>query len=80
MTPQEFNEKWKDHLEEGHYGMAINNELIINVCDDYFENLRISNPDFKFSQIKLKFGYPRVYLSDAGNHDTVLEKLISSKL
>jgi|688.fasta_scaffold2280235_2 hypothetical protein len=63
MTAKEFNEKYKSHLEEGHYGLAIENQAIISYLDKEFEAEIQENPDFTFSQIKFKFGMPRVYTS-----------------
>ena len=54
MTAKEFNEKYKSHLEEGHYGLAIENQSIISYLDKEFESE---------IQIKFKFGMPRVYTS-----------------
>jgi hypothetical protein len=64
MTTKEFNEKYKDFLEEGHYGLAINdNPEVIDFLDKIFEDLtRI--PGFKFYQIKLKFGFARFYAKE----------------
>jgi hypothetical protein len=64
MTTKEFNEKYSDFLEEGHYGLAINDDPgVINFLDKIFEDLtRI--PGFKFYQIKLKFGFARFYAKE----------------
>jgi hypothetical protein len=61
MTAEEFNRKYKSHLEEGHYGMAIESQAIISYLDKEFEAEIKENPDFTFSQIKFKFGWARVY-------------------
>ena len=61
MTAEEFNEKYKSHLEEGHYGMAIESQAIISYLDKEFEAEIKENSDFKYSQIKFKFGWARVY-------------------
>lgn len=55
MTVKEFNEKYKNNLEEGHYGLDINHPSVIKYLNEKFEHL-IKIPDFQFSQIKLKFG------------------------
>ena len=60
MTAKEFNEKYKDYLETGHYGMSIDDPETLEHFDKCFESLTKVN-DFKFSQIKLKFGMGRVY-------------------
>lgn len=61
MNNEEFNEKYKDYCEPGHYGLEIKNEKVIEYLDELFSIL-IKNPHFSFSQIKLKFGYARVYM------------------
>lgn len=61
MTTEDFNKKYSDYLETGHYGLAINNEDVIKYLDYIFENKLIHIPNFKYSQIKLKFGTCRFY-------------------
>ena len=61
MTTDKFNEKYKDYIEEGHYGLDIENENIIKYLDDVFKDL-IKIPGFKYSQIKEKFGWLRFYI------------------
>ena len=60
MTSEEFNEKYKDYLEEGHYGLALEEKSVIKYLDDVFKDL-IKIPGFKYSQIKEKFGSSRFY-------------------
>ena len=60
MTNNEFNEKYKDYLEEGHYGLDLNNPSIIKYLDEMFQGL-IKIPGFQYSQIKEKFGTSRCY-------------------
>ena len=59
-TEEEFNEKYKDYIEEGHYGMAIGEPSVLTYVDQIFNDLT-KIPGFKFSQIKTKFGMARVY-------------------
>jgi hypothetical protein len=59
-TTQEFNDKYKDYLEEGHYGMDINEPSVLAYVDQIFNNLT-QIPGFKYQQIKTKFGLARVY-------------------
>ena len=33
MTVNEFNKKYKDYLEEGHYGLDINIPSVVNYLD-----------------------------------------------
>lgn len=63
MTANEFNKKYKEFIEQRHYGCAINDEEAINYLDKEFEEL-IKIPKFKFSQIKTKFGFFRVYCTN----------------
>ena len=60
MTANEFNEKYKEYLEEGHYGLDINTPSIIRYLDEIFQGL-IKIPGFKYSQIKEKFNSSRFY-------------------
>lgn len=59
-TSSEFNEKYKDYLEEGHYGMDINEPSVLAYVDQIFNDLTWI-PGFKYQQIKTKFGLARVY-------------------
>ena len=61
MTAEEFDEKWAEYLEEGHYGLDISTPEVIIYVDEEFEKLSLI-PGFSFSQIKEKFGSARVYL------------------
>ena len=61
MTTREFNEKWKDYLEEGFYGLAIPLENVINYLDDLFETELTKDPTFRYSQIKMKFNWACFY-------------------
>jgi hypothetical protein len=56
MTTEQFDEKYKDFLEEGHYGLALANEEAIAYLDEKFQEF-IKRPDFKYSQIKSKFNF-----------------------
>jgi hypothetical protein len=59
-TGKEFNAKYADYLEEGHYGMDINIPSVITYVDQIFQDL-IKIEGFKYQQIKTKFGLARVY-------------------
>ena len=59
-TTKEFNEKYKDYIEEGHYGMDIGEPSILAYVDQIFNDLT-QIPGFKYQQIKTKFGLARVY-------------------
>lgn len=79
MTVAEFNEKYKDYLEKGHYGLAIEHKEIVAKLDKIFEDC-IKIPGFKYYQIKEKFGLVRVYTSlvpEANyNIETIINKLL----
>lgn len=55
-TSKDFNEKYKDYLECGHYGLQLPNKEVIEYLDKEFQEL-IKLPDFKYSQIKGKFNW-----------------------
>ena len=57
---KEFNDKYAAYIEEGHYGMDINEPSVLAYVDHIFNDLT-KIPGFQFSQIKTKFGMARVY-------------------
>jgi hypothetical protein len=59
-TISDFNEKYKEYIEEGHYGMDISEPSVIAYVDQIFNDL-IKIPGFQFSQIKTKYGMARLY-------------------
>lgn len=59
-TNKEFNEKYKNYIEEGHYGMDIGEPSVLAYVDQIFNDLT-QIPGFKYQQIKTKFGLARVY-------------------
>jgi hypothetical protein len=54
MIAEEFNTKYKDYLETGHYGLDIHDKNVIKYLDNQFQEL-IKIPNFQYSQIKTKF-------------------------
>jgi hypothetical protein len=60
MTAKEFNAKYKDYLEEGHYGLDIHTTSVVRYLDEVFQGL-IKIPGFQYSQIKDKYNYCRFY-------------------
>jgi hypothetical protein len=56
MTAEEFNEKYGDFLEEGHYGLDLHKDEVIAYLDSEFQEL-IKIPGFSYSQIKSKFSW-----------------------
>ncbi len=59
-TKADFNIKYNDYLEDGHYGLDISNPEFIKWLDNKFKEF-IKTPNFKYSQIKIKFGEGRFY-------------------
>lgn len=60
MTSTEFNQKWVEFLEPGHYGLAINSPSHVEYLDKLFEGLT-KIPGFKYQQIKEKFNWASFY-------------------
>ena len=61
MTTEEFNKKYSAYLEEGHYGLGIDHPEVVEYLDKEFEKEIEKNPEFQYSQIKMKFVSSRVY-------------------
>lgn len=61
MTIAEFNNKYKDYLEDGHYGLSIGIPSVIEYLDDLFEHHLTKVIGFKYFQIKLKFNMARFH-------------------
>lgn len=59
-TSKEFNEKYKDFLAEGHYGMDISIPSVLAYVDEIFQDFT-KIQGFKYQQIKTKYGLARVY-------------------
>lgn len=62
MSREEFNSKYKDYIQEGfeNQGLMIDDDKVATFLDSVFVDFtRI--PDFRFSQIKFKFGNCRFY-------------------
>jgi hypothetical protein len=59
-TNEEFNEKYKEYIEEDHYGMDIHEPSILAYVDQVFNDLT-KIPGFKYQQVKTKYGLARVY-------------------
>lgn len=55
MTQKQFNEKYKDFIEEGYSGMELINETLIWYIDKMMKTL-IKIPGFKLYTITYKFG------------------------
>jgi len=60
MSINEFNTKYKDYLLDGHYGLSIDDPELTTWLDSKFKEFT-KKPNFKYSQIKAKFGQGRFY-------------------
>ena len=60
MTAEEFNEKYKQYIPEGWYGLGFNISDVTDYLDKVMEEL-ILIPGFELHQIKLKFNTARFY-------------------
>lgn len=79
MTYNEFDEKYKNYLEDGHYGLAIHNEEVIDCLDKIFQDL-IKYPNFQYSQIKEKWGMARCYTNIPGKLGRIIENGIEEEI
>jgi hypothetical protein len=61
MNSTEFNEKYKDHIEDRFTGLEFDDPDVTEYLDSEFENHIEQYPEFEFAQIKVKFGMARVY-------------------
>ncbi len=79
MDCDEFNLKYKDHLEDRHYGMSIGIPSVIDYLDKEFEEEIKTNPSFSFTQIKLKFHMARVYTNSekSSTWEKEVDKLVA---
>lgn len=80
MTTIEFNEKYRDYLKDGHYGMSIPNEKVISALDKVFEQTLTKIPGFKFTQIKIKFKQARFYSNLGMETNLMVESFIEEIL
>jgi hypothetical protein len=60
MTAKEFNEKYKQYIPEGWYGLGFNIPEVTDYLDKVMEEL-IMIPGFELHQVKLKFNMARFY-------------------
>jgi hypothetical protein len=70
MTAEEFNIKYADYLEDGHYGLDLHNPEAVEYLDNEFQEF-IKIPDFNYSQIKSKFNSFRFYNSGVSDEKTL---------
>lgn len=79
MSIDEFNEKYKHYRVERSYGLDINDVDVITYLDNKFQEL-IKIPNFKYAQIKVKFGTTRFYVRPRDLDISDVEKEIDSIL
>jgi hypothetical protein len=79
MTAEEFNKKYSAYLEERHYGLDIDHPEVVDYLDKEFEKEIGKNPEFQFSQIKMKFGSSRVYATSdkISEWETEIDRIFS---
>lgn len=80
MNAKEFNIKYSAYLEPRFYGLAIDVPEVVKFLDEQFAIEIENNPDFQYSQIKMKFTYPCVYTNSFMNETWATQiKIILSK-
>ena len=78
MTSEEFNEKYKQYIPEGWYGLGFNISDVTDYLDNVMEEL-ILIPGFELHQIKLKFNMSRFYF-ETNWKDKSLEAALMIKI
>lgn len=80
MTTGQFNVKYSEYLDEGHYGMDINDERVIKFLDKEFTEEIEHDPNFKYQQIKLKWNMTRIYSSSEKNYfwENEIDKILGN--
>lgn len=61
MTAKEFNEKYKQYIPEGWYGLGFDIPSVTEYLDSIMEYGLVNLPGFELHQIKLKFNMARFY-------------------
>lgn len=72
-TIEEFHLIWNKFLEPGHYGLAINDAKVIEYLHNEFKKEIESNPNFVFSQIKIKWQRVTIYSNSESNQRWVAD-------
>ncbi len=78
MTAEEFNEKYKQYIPEGWYGLGFNIADVTDYLDKVMQEL-ILIPGFELHQIKLKFNMARFYF-ETNWKDKTLEAALMIKI
>jgi hypothetical protein len=82
MTAEDFNEKYKQYIPEGWYGLEFDSPVVTDYLDVIMQDL-ITIPGFELHQIKLKFGMARFYFETNWynkNLETALQSRIEGKI
>ena len=81
MKTAEFNKKYEQYLVPGFYGLAIEVPEVVEYLDTIFELSLTKLTDFKYYQIKTKFGFPRCYFGmQFSNYEFKIEHEINEIL
>ena len=67
MTQQEFNNKYKQYIPEGWYGLSFDIPEVAIYLDSVMQDL-ITIPGFELHQVKFKFGMARFYFDTNWKH------------
>lgn len=63
MTVVEFNTKYAEYLEKGHYGLDIDCPAVVEFLDGLFEDHLTKMEGFTYAQIKMKYNFCRFYFT-----------------
>mgnify|MGYP003326477110 CR=1 FL=1 len=70
MSVEEFNNKYKDYLEDRYYGLAVDIPEFTEWLDNKFQEF-IEYPGFKYRQIKSKFNYGCFYCTGLSQEQVI---------
>jgi hypothetical protein len=62
MNSEQFNEKYKQYIPFGWYGLSFDIPEVTEYLDIVMQDL-ITIPGFELLQVKLKFDWPRFYFT-----------------
>jgi len=62
MNLEQFNEKYKQYIPYGWFGLSFDIPEVTEYLDNIMQDL-ITLPGFELHQIKLKFDWPRFYFT-----------------
>lgn len=82
MTQEQFNEKYKQYIPEGWYGLGFDIPEVTIYLDEVMQDL-ITIPGFELHQIKVKFGMSRFYFGSKWNSahlETAMQYSIENRI